>query len=77
MIQEIIDRIAGIEHGFHTVWEEARNRLKIKRPDEILANADTLFEHNIYLARMLAAFLWGYYASGNPHFLKMGSNLKI
>jgi hypothetical protein len=62
-MQEIIERLSKIEHGFQHVETEAKNIFQTKKIENILVEADKLLENDIYQARMLAVFLLGYSAS--------------
>jgi 3-methyladenine DNA glycosylase AlkD len=69
-MKEIIKRLSKIEHGFQYIEIEAKNIFHLKTTKDILDIADKLLENDIYQARMLAVFLFGYSASKDSSSLK-------
>jgi 3-methyladenine DNA glycosylase AlkD len=62
-MQEIIERISNIEHGFKQIEFEAKNIFCSKTIKDSMALAIDLLESEIYQVRSLAVFLLGYIAS--------------
>lgn len=62
-MDEVIERLSKIEHGFKHVEIESRKIFQSRSIHEVLELVDKLLEYDIYQVRMLAVFLLGYSAS--------------
>lgn len=62
-MQEIIERISKIEHGFKQIEFEAKNIFDSKTIQDSLTLANEMLESEVYQVRSLAVFLLGYIAS--------------
>lgn len=65
-IQNIIDRITKIEHGFRHIESEASNLVQHRSIDECRKLAEDLFKSKQYQVRCLAVFILGYIATNDP-----------
>jgi len=70
-IQNIIDRITAIEHGFRHIESEAINLVQPRSVDECRKLAEDLFESKQYQVRCLAVFILGYLAANDPFALAL------
>jgi 3-methyladenine DNA glycosylase AlkD len=71
MIQEIIERIVRIEHGFKPIEREAKALFVGNTRHDALMVANAFFARKEYQARALAVFVFGYIASTDTHVLQM------
>jgi len=65
-IQNIIDRINKIEHGFRHIESEAFNLVQPRSVDDCRKLAEDLFMSKQYQVRCLAVFILGYIAANDP-----------
>ncbi len=64
-MDEILNRILNIEHGFQHILDGAKEILSSNAKDKCFEIACKLFEYEAYQARMLATILWGHLAYEN------------
>ena len=70
-MQEIIERISKIEHGFKPIEFEAENIFNSRTIQDSLTLAGDLLKSEVYQVRSLAVFLLGFIASTNPKALQI------
>ena len=70
-IQNVIDRITKIEHGFRPIESEAFNLVQPRSVDECRELAENLYKSKQYQVRCLAVFILGYIAANDPFALAL------